>query len=346
MSNKIIINQYPKQKYSTFFNQLNGAFIRIEDEGEPEPFWSEKGPELMDISITNWCDKGCSFCYRNSNSGGEHMSMSDYEHILKEAVDCKVLQIALGGGNPNQHPNFCEIVEITRDLGIVPSYTTNGRGLSEKILKTTKKNCGAVAVSAYEPYYEMKEAIHKLKAKRIKTNIHFLLTSNSIDTVISWFEDPPNFFNYINAIIFLNYKPIGKHPSLKLIANKHNKIDKFFNLISNQKRIKVGFDSCSISGIAQYLDINPSFVESCEAARFSMYISEDLKMYPCSFMAGKYDGIDLSKNSIQDAWRYSTLFRDFRKHIKNSECKSCKHNQLCFGGCPIFPEINFCDRRG
>jgi molybdenum cofactor biosynthesis enzyme MoaA len=25
---------------------------------------SHHGPELIDISITNWCDKGCSFCYK------------------------------------------------------------------------------------------------------------------------------------------------------------------------------------------------------------------------------------------------------------------------------------------
>ena len=227
--NNIIVNQYPNQKYSTIFNQKNGAFIRGEDDGAIEPFWCEYGPELMDISITNWCDRGCSFCYKGSNPKGAHMSMANYERILEEATKMKVSQIALGGGNPNQHPDFCEILKLTRGLGIVPSYTTNGRGLSEKILETTKKYCGAVAVSAYEPYNEVREAILKLRAFGIKTNIHFLLTSKSLDTVISWFEEPPEFLRSINAIIFLNYKPNGKHPSTKLIANKNKNIEKFFD---------------------------------------------------------------------------------------------------------------------
>lgn len=31
-------------------------------------------------------------------------------------------------------------------------------------------------------------------------------------------------------------------------------------------------------------DVKPVFLESCEAARFSAFISEDMIMYPCSFM--------------------------------------------------------------
>lgn len=343
--NNIIINQYTNQKYSTIFNQQNGVFMRIEDDGSPEPFWCEYGPELIDISITNWCDRGCSFCYKDSNPKGAHMNLENYMRILNEVTKMQVSQIALGGGNPNQHPHFCEILRLTRDFGIVPSYTTNGRGLSEEILEKTKKYCGAVAISAYEPYEEMKNVVLKLKAFGIKTNIHFLLTSTSMDTAISWLEDPPEMLDNINAIIFLNYKPVGQNPSTKLLANKNKNIEKFFNLVKDQKRIKMGFDSCSISGIVQYLQVNSIFIESCEAARFSMYISEDLMMYPCSFMAGRFEGVDLSKNQIQDVWRNSLVFESFRQSIKLGECKTCAQNRVCFGGCPIYPEINFCEKR-
>jgi MoaA/NifB/PqqE/SkfB family radical SAM enzyme len=52
-------------------------------------------------------------------------------------------QVALGGGNPNQHPDFIEILRLTReDYGIVPNYTTNGRGLSDTVLEATRRYCG------------------------------------------------------------------------------------------------------------------------------------------------------------------------------------------------------------
>lgn len=94
---------------------------------------------------------------------GNHMKIDDYRIILRQASQMKVLQIALGGGNPNQHPDFSEIIKLTREeFNIVPSFTTNGRGLSEDVLVASKKYCGAVAVSAYDPFEETFKAVHQL----------------------------------------------------------------------------------------------------------------------------------------------------------------------------------------
>src|SRR5574341_1239687 len=144
----IIIKRYKEEHYSTFFNANTGFFARVEDAGFEEPFWSQHGPELLDISIANWCDKGCPLCYRKSNEAGHHMSVNDYEDVIRQAQALHVMQVALGGGNPNQHPDFCDILRLTRQYGIVPNYTTNGRGLTKQVLEATKAFCGAVAVSA------------------------------------------------------------------------------------------------------------------------------------------------------------------------------------------------------
>ena len=90
------------------------------------------------------------------------MSLENYKKIIQQARNLGVMQVALGGGNPNQHPDFIQIIKMTRELGIIPSYTTNGKGLTEKILKASQKFCGAVAVSLYEPYDESYKAIGSL----------------------------------------------------------------------------------------------------------------------------------------------------------------------------------------
>lgn len=57
--------------------------------------------------------------------------------------------------------------------------------------------------------------------------------------------------------------------------------------------IKVGFDSCSISFLIKEIDnLNADSVDFCEAGRFSAFISEEMKMYPCSFMINKIEGED------------------------------------------------------
>lgn len=148
MNSDCIIKNYTKENYRVIFDRNSGFFARIESKGHCEPFWAQSGPELLDISITNWCDRNCSFCYRDSNTNGLHMSLEDYEFLINEAASINVFQVALGGGNPNQHPDFIKILEITRNkYSIVPSFTTNGRGLTKDILEAAHEYCGAVAVS-------------------------------------------------------------------------------------------------------------------------------------------------------------------------------------------------------
>lgn len=343
----VLILEHAKQNYHTYFNKKTGFFARVEKEIGREPFWAEAGPELLDISITNWCDRGCDICYRNSTTKGVFISLKDYEKILRQAVKIPVLQIALGGGNPNQHPNFVKILKMTRDgYGIVPSYTTNGRGLIKKILNATNKFCGAVAVSAYYPYKEMILAIKLLRDYGIKTNIHYVLHRESIDTAIDWLINPPLFLEDINALIFLNYKAMGRCPKTELLLKNSTKLTDFFKIINSAKvKFKIGFDSCCVSGIVSYMKANPVYYEACEAGRFSAYISENMNMYPCSFLAELYKGNNLGKNNIQNIWRHNPSFLEIREKLKNNECIACSVRDLCLGGCPFFKDINLCSKK-
>ncbi len=341
----IVFKNYSEQKYKVIFNQKNGFFARVEKKGIPEIFWANQGPELLDISITNWCDKGCEFCYRNSNENGKHILLSDYESIMKEASKNNVFQVALGGGNPNQHPDFTEILEITRDkYNIVPSYTTNGRGLTSKVLEATKKYCGAVAVSAYEPFDETKEAIKLLKSYQIKVNLHYVLDNETIVRAIEWLKNGNVILNDCNAIIFLNYKPVGNEKNYNLLLRNSPHLKEFFELVDNKKHsIKIGFDSCMVSGIVKYMkNINLTSLEPCDAGRFSAYISEDLKMYPCSFMMEHYQGEDLKEKSFMEIWNNGTSFLETRNNLGGNRCGSCSQKENCLNGCPFLREIDLC----
>lgn len=340
----IVYKKYNEQNYSVIFNKKTGYFVRAEEKGFPEPLWSIHGPELLDISITNWCDQGCSFCYRNSTPKGTHMSLEDYDFIMKQAKELDVFQVALGGGNPNQHPDFIKILETTVNYGIVPCYTTNGRGLTHEILKATKELCGSVAISAYEPYSEFRSYLEKLFEYDIKANVHFVTDSKSIDTAISWLRNPPDFLQGINSLIFLNYKPIGRKPDMTLLLKDTEKIKEFYRLVNlNKNVLKIGFDSCSISGVVKYVNVNANFYEGCDAGRFSAFVDEKLRMMPCSFMTNNDWFGDLRENSMLDIWQNNFYFKKYRNNILNNGCNSCDFQKTCMGGCPFIEELSQCD---
>jgi len=344
--NSIVFKNYTNEKYKVIFNQKTGFFARVEEKGTPEKFWAESGAELLDISITNWCDKGCEFCYRNSNKEGKHISLDDYELIMKQASESNVFQVALGGGNPNQHPQFVEILKITREkYNIVPSYTTNGRGLTPKVLEATKRYCGAVAVSVYEPFVETKDALTLLKNYDIKVNLHYVLDNQTIIRAIEWLKNGNELLEDCNAIIFLNYKPVGNEKDYSLLLKNSLYLKEFFDLIDNKTHsFKVGFDSCMVSGIVQYMkNINLSSLEPCDAGRFSAYISEDLKMYPCSFMMEYYEGESLKEKSFMEIWNNSSSFVETRNSLSGEWCGGCSQKKNCLNGCPFLHEIDLCD---
>jgi radical SAM protein with 4Fe4S-binding SPASM domain len=340
----IIIRKYfPKQHYSTLFNPKTGFFSRIEDPGFAAPSWSECGPEIVDISITRWCDKGCSRCYRESNVSGKHMEIHDYCHLLDQVKKLPVNQVALGGGNPNQHPDFCRILQYTRkECGIVPSYTTNGRGLTPEILKSSREYCGAVAISAYPPYDELRDAVERLTINGIRTNIHFILDKESIFTAIRWLKNPPTFLLKVNAIIFLNYKPLGRFEKLTGLLKESDQLKYFFKEVQKSHPFKIGFDSCCVSGLVKYTKISPIFFDGCDAGRFSMFISEDMKAYPCSFMINEIQGYDLAKHKIVDIWREGDEFKRIRSRCLSERCQMCDKKGICLGGCPMWNKINLC----
>ncbi len=208
------------------------------------------------------------------------------------------------------------------------------------------KYCGAVAVSAYPPYRETAEAIAVLRSSGITTNIHFVLTSQSVSTAIEWLNRPPDFLELANAIVFLNYKPVGRHADEGLLLNKSPRVEEFFKLAtSGRRRFRVGFDTCTITGLARFGNAPEISLEGCDAGRFSLFVSEKMEVYPCSFMVeAGYRGIPLKGSSLGEIWRNHSGFRLIRAKHAEKGCAECTTPRHCLSGCPLFPEMNLCQK--
>jgi radical SAM protein with 4Fe4S-binding SPASM domain len=344
----ILLRYCIESNYHIIFNKNNGSFVRF-GENNVDPFYNVIGPELLDISLSNFCERECNFCYRKSNKNGQFMPFDDYKIIMKQAEEVGVLQVALGGGNPNQHPEFIKILNTTREHNIIPNYTTNGQGMTDEIYKATKELCGAIAVSWYEPYIDAKNVIENAKKLGIKTNIHFLLSKTTIKDAIDLIENHDDILNTINALVFLNYKPIHSPESACLSDDDDIKL--FFDLIKRHKNYKIGFDSCMISYLPLMKEeLVLETVDFCEAGRFSGYISENLLLYPCSFMNDiSNKGIDLKTTSLIDGWQNGDEFISIRQRLDSPgsqnppivACKTCDSYSFCHGGCQIL-NINRC----
>lgn len=350
-----------KNNFIEFFNPETGFYLRsgiLKEQDEKlvdtgvDPFM-RNFPQLIDIGVMGHCihgKKGLCIksgvqCYQNGLHTQEpNMSLENYKKIVDECKG-KTFSYALGGrGDVNKHENFKEILAYTKENGIIPNYTTSGLDLSDEEIAITKKYCGAVAISFYRSHYTY-DAVKRFVEAGVKTNIHYVLGNNSIDEAIDKLLTD-DFPDDINAVIFLLHKPIGLGSKENVLKVDDPRLSKFFKIIDSKKfSFKIGFDSCTIPGVLNFTEnVDDITFDTCEAARYSCYITSDMKMIPCSFENQNLaHAVDLKENTVQEAWD-STAFEDFRDHFRNS-CSGCSKKSLCLGGCPITREIVLCNKK-
>ena len=347
-----------KNRFVSLFNPETGFYVRsgvMDENGKDtgvDPFMTSF-PELIDVGCMGFCTHGKSGlclksgvqCYQNGlKTHMPNMSLENYKRIVDECKG-KTFQFALGGrGDVDQHENFEEIMRYTRENGIVPNFTSSGLGFTPEIVDICKRYAGAIAISWYRTPYTYK-AIQMLLDAGVTTNIHYVLGNNSIDEAIERLKNN-GFPKGINAVIYLLHKNVGQGQESNVLKVNNPKVKEFFDLIDNGKfDFKIGFDSCTIPGIINFTkNIDRASIDTCEGARWSCYITSDMKMLPCSFDNQELKwAYDISNDTIQNAWN-SPQFEDFRNHFRYS-CSGCKDRAYCMSGCPIRNNIVLCNRK-
>lgn len=346
-----------EKNFISLFDSGTGRYVRtgIINNGKDtgiDPFMASF-PELLDVGIMGHCKYGQSGlcikagieCYQDGlHQRKPNMYLDDFENI---AAQCRqqTYQFALGGcGDPDQHEHFQEILEICAQEGIVPNFTTSGFGLTEELACLCGKYCGAVAVSWYRSEYTQRAIDFLIKAG-VKTNIHYVLNRSTVHEAVERLASR-GFPNGVNAIVFLLHKPVGLGKRENIITADHMDFQRLLRMAaSGETAYKTGFDSCTVPALINIQsNIAEDSLDTCEGARWSAYISPDMKMMPCSFDNQEMRwAVDLRKYTIKEAWN-STQFENFRDYFRTA-CPDCENRLSCMGGCPIRPEIVVCKKK-
>lgn len=107
---------------------MNGNYkVSIFDDGtkireNDLDFFEPDTVESMDIKITNKCDKGCPMCHEDSKPDGVHGDILSpcFIDVLHPYTE-----LAIGGGNPLEHPDLVEFLLKCKDHRLIPSMTVN-----------------------------------------------------------------------------------------------------------------------------------------------------------------------------------------------------------------------------
>ena len=107
---------YQNGNYKVSIDLDTGTKIREND----LDFFDAAFPESMDIKITNRCNMNCPMCHEDSKCDGDHgdiMSESFIDRLHPYT------ELALGGGNVLEHPDFYEFLVKCKNLKLICNTT-------------------------------------------------------------------------------------------------------------------------------------------------------------------------------------------------------------------------------
>lgn len=131
------IGSYKNGNYTvTIFD--DGTKVREND----LDFFEPVKPESIDIKITNRCDMNCPMCHEDSTTTGEHADLSCIPFV---DTLLPYTELAIGGGNPLEHPHLIDFLKLCKQKKLIANMTVHQKHFADNIIKIIHfADCGLI----------------------------------------------------------------------------------------------------------------------------------------------------------------------------------------------------------
>lgn len=198
----------------------NGTKIREWDDEkygiEPELEFAES----LDIKCTNFCDMNCAWCHEKSSTSGKHGNLTKFMDIIEKSNLPKGVEMAIGGGNPLDHPDITTFLNYCKEKGLIINMTVNLNHLCKENYQTQmiqyikQQLVRGVGISITNNTFVNKEALDTL-------TVFSKLSNNIVLHVIEGINDYRVFdnrlFDWVNKnhispkVLILGKKDFGRY---------------------------------------------------------------------------------------------------------------------------------------
>jgi hypothetical protein len=238
-------------------------------------------PRVIQVALTNACDKSCSFCYRPL-SARSRWTFDGILELSRFLDEWGVLEIAFGGGEPTLFPRFPELLHaIWSETKLCPSFTTHGGHLTPELLSAIRGAYGQLQVSVYDED-DTTSIIDLMVREGARFGLNYLVTPARVRTLEA---DVMAFVaRGVRDVLFLSYK--GDDPTLHLSRRECAQFDaslaKLHDLLGPRCALKV--DVCWGSRLVR----TPQLLDGpdCGANIDFLSLTSDRRVLSCSFVGG------------------------------------------------------------
>ena len=248
--------------------------------GEQTAHCIQKAPRVVQLSLTNACNKTCGFCYRPLESKSR-WTFDETIEFARFLSSWGVLELALGGGEPTVFPRFAELVKaLWSQTRLAVNFTTNGTRLTDALLEELSGFIGQIQVSVYDDE-NLDEMIARLVSRQMRFGLNYLVTPTRLRTldaeILRWAEMG------VRDVLLLSYKGEGGlHLDDEDLASLDRRIVSLHDHLRGQLQLKV--DVCWSSRLEHAPQM--FFDEDCRAGGLFMSVTSDQRVLSCSFADG------------------------------------------------------------
>ena len=292
-------------------------------------------PELIDVKINEECSFGCPNCYMDSKKGDKGFAPLSMFEVIFDGLDDAPYQIALGGGEPCEHPQLPEILEFIRSKGTVPSYTTAGYKFRPEVIAATNRYCGGVALTYHrhtklsafkKTYLKWKKAL----APHVQLNIHLIADhgcAQAMTELVASLREEKIPANKI-SIVLLGYIPIGRGKLDSIMGKKeyNEELPKVLQRLLDQG-IRLSFSEPLLPYFLSrpWLEIGQEFMDKQEGI-VSCYVDNYGNVNRSSFSEWHPKKSNIYEVRFQDIWDAPTWLS---YTPEGQPCSTCKEVSKC-----------------
>lgn len=306
------------------------------------------GPTEVHLALTDRCPAGCVGCYADATAHGHHPTLEELESRLDAIAESGAFSVAFGGGEALVRDDLPTLVEHARALGLVPTMTTSGLGLTVERARTLRgfaqinvsyDGVGEAyrAVRGYDGAARAEAAMGALRDAEIPFGVNVVLTRATFGSL----DETADRADHLGAaeLQLLRFKPAGRgrldYLAARLSEEQIAAFPTVLRGISERLPLAVRIDCALVPFLVSGDDLAAEDlvrfgVMGCEAGRTLLAIKSEGGSSPCSFWP-------TPGPVAQDAWQTDPTLARFRAYraAVPEPCASCAYRSACRGGCRI-----------
>lgn len=287
-------------------------------------------PLYATMELTPYCNLKCPMCYVRLDpiaaaKQGRMMSGKQWLEIARQARDMGLFYATLTGGEPLMHPDFWEIYEGMREMGILVSIYTNGCLIDEKVVERFKAN----------PPLNIKMSIYGASDETYETMCGVKNGFTKAARAIDLMKEAGLTFYCTSTIVHENLHDVA---AMYLFA--HQKGIKFFHTSAvtnsardalstpNQSKLQVFEQNWTLEKLEKEMHPNRDMAPFalCPGHTIAFFMTWHGHMQFCSFVNQPYAQIG-EEIDMPAAWK--KVLEQAAAVTIPEECATCEHYMFC-----------------